>query len=112
MDDGRSRKSSNRSTRELRLKDLSRRFFLGGPARRIFKSGARSGEDNLRLFEMMEMVTNFSCDHVKHGRFGRQSSFLDLVYADGRIHSWSPVDVAIFDGRLPPSWGGNSNYDS
>ena len=30
-----------------------------------------------RMFEVMQMVANFSCDYVKRGRFGRQSSLPD-----------------------------------
>jgi len=37
-----------------------------------------------RMFEMMQKVAIFSCDYVKRGRFGRQSSCCDLVGADER----------------------------
>jgi hypothetical protein len=37
-----------------------------------------------RMFEVMQRVAKFSCEYVKRGRFGRPSSFLDLVNADGR----------------------------
>ena len=40
-----------------------------------------------RMFEVMEKVAKFSCDYIKRGRFGRQSSFLDLAGAECSEHS-------------------------
>ena len=37
-----------------------------------------------RMFEVMRMVANFSCDYVKRGRFGRQLSSLDLASTNSR----------------------------
>ena len=37
-----------------------------------------------RMFEVMQMVATFLCNYVKRGRFGRQSSFVDLGSADHR----------------------------
>jgi hypothetical protein len=37
-----------------------------------------------RMFEVMQMVAKFSCNYVKRGRFGGQSSFMDLESADNR----------------------------
>ncbi len=35
-----------------------------------------------RMFEVMEKVAKFSCDYVKRGCFGGQSSFIDLTGAE------------------------------
>ena len=35
-----------------------------------------------RMLKVMEKVAKFSCDYVKRGRFGKQSSFIDLASAD------------------------------
>ena len=43
-----------------------------------------------RMFEVMENVAKFSCDYVKRGRFGRQSSFL----------IWKVLSVARTVGEL------------
>ena len=40
-----------------------------------------------RMFERMQWVAKFCCGYVKRGRFGRQSSFLDLENADERRES-------------------------
>jgi len=37
-----------------------------------------------RMFEVMQSVAQYSCDYVRHGRFGRQSHGLDCVVADVR----------------------------
>jgi hypothetical protein len=37
-----------------------------------------------RMFKVMEKVAKCSCDYVKRGRFGRQSSFLHPTNADDR----------------------------
>ena len=37
-----------------------------------------------RMFEVMQTVAKFSCDYVKRGRFGKQSSFLDLESTNSR----------------------------
>src|SRR5258708_36148732 len=52
----------------------------------------------LQLFEAMQRVAKFSCSHIKHGRFSKQSFFvLDMTNADdcranGR---W----IYLFDGQ-------------
>ena len=44
-----------------------------------------------RMFEVMQTVAKFSCEYVKRGRFGRQSSFLDWARANDRRENdgWS-----------------------
>ena len=37
-----------------------------------------------RMFEVMQTVATFVCNYVKRGRFGGQSSFMDLGSADSR----------------------------
>ena len=37
-----------------------------------------------RMFIVMQKVAKCSCDYVKRGRFGGQSAFLNLIYADDR----------------------------
>jgi hypothetical protein len=50
-----------------------------------------------RMFEVILRVAKFSCEYVKRGRFGRPSSFLDLVNADGRRESGARVDPPADD---------------
>jgi hypothetical protein len=37
-----------------------------------------------RMYEVMQTVAKFSCSYVKRGRFGGQSSLMDLAGADNR----------------------------
>jgi hypothetical protein len=42
------------------------------------------GETIPKMFKVMEIVANYSCDYVRRGRFGGQSAFLNLANADDR----------------------------
>jgi len=42
------------------------------------------GKTILRMFEVMQMVAEYSCDYVRRGRFSRQSPGLKFSVADDR----------------------------
>jgi hypothetical protein len=45
-----------------------------------------------RMFEVMQMVAKFSCNYVKRGRFGEQSSFMELTGTNNRRESGGWAD--------------------
>jgi len=58
-------------------------FFADKVANEIVYKETEFLEETIpRMFRVVEQVANYSCDYVKRGRFGGQSTFLNLTNAD------------------------------